>query len=37
MTMIPVLMYLANLARFAAEVWRDARRLRRASSGPAEE
>lgn len=37
MTMILILMQLAKLARFAGEVWRDAQRLRRATSGPAEE
>jgi len=35
--MIPVMMHLARLARFAREVWHDSQRLRRSFPGPAEE
>lgn len=35
--MIPVMMHVARLVRFASEVWHESQRLRRSFPGPAEE
>ena len=35
--MIPLILQIATLARFAGDFWRDTRRLRRECPGPAEE